>query len=143
MNIKLYRFMYESDDQGTPGILIMQGFHCVTLELPWRDNKTSISCIPKGKYEMKKDRSNRILGGRRDLYLLKDTLPRTRVFIHAGNWAGDKAMGFVTNSYGCILLGSSHTKIDGQKAISNSQNTMRDFMDELGGMDADLEILEV
>lgn len=142
MNIKLYRYMYESDDQGTPGYLIMPGFRCVSLELPWRDNKKGISCIPPGKYKIKPGESSRKLGGRTDLYLIHGTEPRTWVFFHAGNWAGDKAMGYRSDSKACVLLGSAHTTMYKQKAISNSQNTIKDFMDELDGRDALLEIVE-
>lgn len=142
MNIKLYRYMYESDSQGTPGILITKNFRCKTLELPWYKNKSSISCIPPGEYEITYEQTSSKIGGRKDLYLLHDTEPRTGIFIYAGNYAGDKALGFKSNSYGCILLGRTHTNIDGQKAISASRATIQDFTDELDGREAVLSIVE-
>ena len=39
---------------GTNGTLTFNGhFVCFTLELPWKENKKNISCIPEGKYELK------------------------------------------------------------------------------------------
>lgn len=39
---------------GTNGTLTLNGhFVCFTIELPWKENKRNISCIPEGKYELK------------------------------------------------------------------------------------------
>ncbi|EOG6896186.1 conserved hypothetical protein [Flavobacterium psychrophilum] len=36
---------------GTNGILECEGkFICNTIELPWKNNETKVSCIPEGKY---------------------------------------------------------------------------------------------
>ena len=40
---------------GTNGILECDGkFICKTIELPWKNNETKVSCIPEGKYFIKK-----------------------------------------------------------------------------------------
>lgn len=40
---------------GTNGILECEGkFICNTIELPWKNNETKVSCIPEGKYFIKK-----------------------------------------------------------------------------------------
>ena len=40
---------------GTNGILECEGkFICNTIELPWKKNETKVSCIPEGKYFIKK-----------------------------------------------------------------------------------------
>lgn len=40
---------------GTNGILECEGkFICLTIELPWKNNETKVSCIPEGKYYIKK-----------------------------------------------------------------------------------------
>lgn len=40
---------------GTNGKLECEGkFICNTIELPWRKNETKVSCIPEGKYFIKK-----------------------------------------------------------------------------------------
>ena len=41
--------------EGTNGILSFEGNEiCKTIELPWRENKKRISCIPEGKYKIRK-----------------------------------------------------------------------------------------
>ena len=46
---------------GTNGTLTLNGhFVCFTLELPWKENKRNISCIPEGKYELKASYSNEL-----------------------------------------------------------------------------------
>ena len=40
---------------GTNGKLECKGkFICNTIELPWKDNETKVSCIPEGKYFIEK-----------------------------------------------------------------------------------------
>lgn len=40
---------------GTNGILECKGkFICKTIELSWKNNETKVSCIPEGKYFIKK-----------------------------------------------------------------------------------------
>ena len=42
-----------SNDDGTFGKLTLpSGYSCFTAELPYRDNKKDISCIPKGLYKI-------------------------------------------------------------------------------------------
>lgn len=44
---------YHAD--GTNGKLyIKDSFQCYTIELPWEDNLPQHSCIPEGRYELKK-----------------------------------------------------------------------------------------
>ncbi len=41
-------------DEQTIGSLMMDGeIFCYTLELPWRENRKNISCIPIGDYEVR------------------------------------------------------------------------------------------
>ncbi len=41
--------------EGTNGKLECEGkFICNTIELPWKNNETKVSCIPEGKYFIKK-----------------------------------------------------------------------------------------
>ncbi len=45
---------------GTNGKLECEGeFICYTIELPWKNNETKVSCIPEGKYFIRKRYSNR------------------------------------------------------------------------------------
>ncbi|MDI9258318.1 DUF5675 family protein [Flavobacterium sedimenticola] len=41
--------------KGTNGKLECEGkFICYTIELPWKNNETKVSCIPEGKYFIRK-----------------------------------------------------------------------------------------
>ena len=52
MEIEINR-VYENT--GTNGKLSIDGIViCSTIELPWKDNATGSSCIPEGKYEVKR-----------------------------------------------------------------------------------------
>lgn len=40
---------------GTNGTLACKGLTiCATIELPWKNNRACISCIPEGKYHLYK-----------------------------------------------------------------------------------------
>ena len=40
---------------GTNGNIFYQGRHLVySIELPWKNNRTGVSCIPEARYELKK-----------------------------------------------------------------------------------------
>lgn len=84
----------EKLENATFGHLLFSFEHCYTLELPWRDNKKNISCIPEGKYKCKlEDHKTK---GR--VYRLFDVPNRDGILIHVGNYAGK-------DSRGCILVG--------------------------------------
>lgn len=122
-------------DEGTTGSLGAvddEGgeFSCLTLELPWRDNAPSISCIPAGEYECRFTWSN---GLKRWCYILADVPGRSGVRIHSGNYGGDKAKGLRSHIQGCILLGGYFARNkDGQLGIFDSISTVREFQDFMG-----------
>ena len=52
MEIVLERMYFP---EGTNGVLSLNGKEiCKTIELPWRNNKARVSCIPEGKYKIRK-----------------------------------------------------------------------------------------
>lgn len=52
MELELIRSYYT---KGTNGLLYINNmFQCYTIELPWMDNQPRISCIPEGRYSLKK-----------------------------------------------------------------------------------------
>lgn len=52
MVLVLYRTYFP---EGTNGKLAIDGeFICCTIELPWRENKKRVSCIPEGYYLLRK-----------------------------------------------------------------------------------------
>jgi hypothetical protein len=115
-------------DQGTSGMLVMGGFNCYTLELPWRDNKRSISCVPQGQYTVIQRASPKY--GK--IYWVTEVPSRSYILIHSGNYAGDVNKGYKTHVKGCILLGQKMGTLSGQKAVLNSRLTVRKFMNLTG-----------
>ena len=93
-------FRTKRSDHGTEGILSTGNFTCFTLELPWKDNRPDISCIPDGTYRVRLRTSPR--HGR--VYHLTGVEQRTRILMHSGNLAGDVSKGLRTHANGCILL---------------------------------------
>lgn len=93
-------------------------FSCDTLELPWKDNKNSISCIPTGEYEVKKRYSPKF-GNHFHLTNVKD---RSYILIHKGNYH--------TDIRGCILVGSDLADInsDGHLDVTSSGTTMNKLL---------------
>tara|TARA_R100000808_G_scaffold4140_1_gene13805 strand:+ start:162 stop:554 length:393 start_codon:yes stop_codon:yes gene_type:complete len=85
-------------DESIIGELFINGERfCDTLELPYRDNQRSISCIPTGEYKVRL-RLPRESATRDYLHLLvKDVKDRSHILFHRGNTAKD--------SRGCILVG--------------------------------------
>jgi hypothetical protein len=85
-------------EESTIGELFLNGERfCDTLELPYRDNKRSISCIPAGEYKVRL-RLPRESATRDYIHLLvKDVKDRSHILFHRGNTAKD--------TRGCILVG--------------------------------------
>jgi hypothetical protein len=75
-------------------------FSCKTLELPWKNNEKSISCIPEGKYTVIKRVNERF----NKHFLLQEVPNRDYICIHAGN--------YINQTHGCILAGLDHKDID-------------------------------
>lgn len=121
---QVWLFRTSTSNQGTEGILATDGFFCKTLELPWRDNKRSISCIPAGEYIVKIRKSPKY----GSIYWITNVEGRTWILIHSGNFAGDISKGFKTHVNGCILLGKKHGFLGKQRAILSSRITIRKFM---------------
>jgi len=125
MEANLFRLM--RSDQGTLGKLFCEGFVSYTLELPWRDNKKSISCIPEGSYNVKM----RISPKYGKVYWVSDVPNRSFILIHSGNFAGDTSKKFKTHVNGCILLGKNRGLLAGQLAVLNSRITVKRFQNKL------------
>ncbi|MDZ4810861.1 MAG: DUF5675 family protein [Bacteroidota bacterium] len=84
---------------GTNGSLFNgEQFICSTIELPWKGNKSRVSCIPEGRYELVKRYSARF---KWHLWV-KETPGRFFILIHPFNDA-------VKESKGCIACVTKHT----------------------------------
>jgi len=122
----------EFTDKSTIGNLYLNGeWLCDTLELPYRDNQRSISCIPAGEYKVRL-RTARESSTRDYLHLLvEDVKDRSYILFHRGNSAKD--------TRGCVLVGIGRE----QDFVSNSTLAMGLLMKEiinLGGTKINLII---
>jgi hypothetical protein len=124
-------------DQGTPGRLKGPFLSLFALELPWRDNRRQMSCIPSGQYVCKPFRSATF----GDCWLLQDVPGRSAVLFHAGNLAGDSTLNFRTNSQGCILVGTAMGTAHNQLAVLSSQAGMRLFREFYLGKSFNLNVI--
>ena len=129
----------EKGDEGTFGVLFVEDeFICYTAEPPWRDNKPNVSCIPVGTYTVEPWNSKRFP----NTYHLRDVPNRFAILKHKGNLAGDKSMGYLRHTLGCILVGTKRGWIGKQKAVLLSCVAMRGLRGIIGNNFYELEIME-
>lgn len=127
----------KSSPAGTFGVLEAPGKkRWFSLELPWKDNKRKLSCIPAGVYVAKLRQSPRF--GK--VYHLQNVAGRSYILIHSGNYAGDVELGYRSHVEGCILLGKRVGLLDGQRAVLLSRPAVREFMSLLDDQPFELEI---
>lgn len=116
----------EPNEKQTLGLLtVFNGrrivFECNTLEKPWLNNKTGVSCIPDGKYKVKKwhETDAKAAGKRVDYNHFELTVPnRVAILIHVGNR--------VDQIHGCLLVGDHYTDMNADELldIGNSKQTL-------------------
>lgn len=133
--VSIYR--KKQGDEGTFGELVTSGFSCFTLELPWRDNRTNLSCIPAGIYQVSMRYSPKY---KKYYYGIEEVKGRSGILIHSGNFAGDKEKGLLTHSEGCIVIGKSLGRIQGQAAILSSRSALSAFKRHMENMPFELTI---
>ena len=90
-------------------------FECDTLELPNKDNKPNISCIPIGVYTVIKRYSAKF----KHHFHILDVEGRTWILIHPANSVSDLK--------GCIGVGSDISGL----SITNSRNTLKTLLNIL------------
>lgn len=79
MKLELIRTYYRT---GTNGDLLLNGDKiCSSIELPWKENKSQVSCIPEGKYELRKRYTPRF--GKH--FILTNVPNRSFILLHAAN----------------------------------------------------------
>ena len=78
--------------EGTNGEILHQGERvCSTIELPWLNNTRRISCIPEGRYELKRRFTNK-----RQHHLQVVGVPgRDSILIHPANNARKDLLGCI------------------------------------------------
>ena len=96
MIIELFRTMHQ-DKQTLGRFNVIVGGKVkltgVTMELPWRDNRTNVSCIPTGRYKLSLFTSAKF--GK--CLEVMNVPGRNAILIHKGNYNKD--------THGCILPG--------------------------------------
>lgn len=135
---------YATADDGTLSKMIHpSGWTALTLELPWRDNKNGISCIPEGVYQVKWTRSPRLsikYGRDYFTYEILGVEGRGGIRIHGGNLAGDVEKGMISHSLGCPLMGTMTGTMHKQKCVLSSKTALRHFETLMAQKPFELEV---
>lgn len=136
--ITLYLNRYAETDQGTEGVFSVPdlSFACFCLELPWRDNRPTVSCIPPGFYPLAWSERN-------SAYQVQNVSGRSGILIHAGNFAGAKDIGYKSDVEGCILLGMHMGYIGKQRCLTSSKIAIKKFQGLISGRAADIVVAGV
>lgn len=103
-------------NRGTFGVLRHgQIPFALTLERPWENNETNISCIPAGRYTCRRVRSMRF----GDTYEVNNVPGRTHVLFHKGN--------YISDTQGCILVGEEFSGTWDRPFIASSERGFLEF----------------
>ena len=105
------------------GVLLHNGEPFLsTLELPWKDNKPNVSCIPPGRYYCTRTKDRTLSGGTHipETFEVNDVKGRDGILFHVGNFAKD--------THGCILLGLGYDEMPGYPMITRSTDAFEKFM---------------
>lgn len=117
-------------DSGIFGRLTGAGLSLCTLELPWRNNKAGLSCIPAGLYRVVHHSSQAYPNH----YRLLNVDGREGILIHAGNTIKD--------IQGCILLGQKTGQLGGQDALLESGAALEQLRARVGRRGFTLAIID-
>lgn len=125
LHLHINRYM-PSEKQTIGDMFVLDEFNHVKarfdcLELPWKDNKQNISCIPAGIYPVETYNSPK----HGKVFLLKNVPGRSMIEIHAGN--------YYTDIEGCILPGKDLKEIDGDgfMDVVDSRPALQELFDML------------
>ncbi len=89
MELELNRAYFKEGTNGT--LFCSNKFLCHTIELPWKENKRSISCIPEGKYKIVTRFSER----HKNHLLIKGVSNRRLILFHPANNALEELEGCI------------------------------------------------
>jgi len=127
-----------TSDEGTLGILRSEALEMSTGELPWRNNRVGLSCIPPGSYVCTPHVSPR----HGKCFWLKDVPGRTEILIHAANYMGSTAAGYRTDLLGCIAVGMGRGEdAKGQDMVLKSRIAMNKLIEYTENKPFMLEII--
>ena len=119
--LTIYRFCMA--EFGTFGEYLLDGMRFYTVERPWLNNQTSVSCIPEGTYQCKHRLYHR--GGYHAIEIL-NVPGRTHILFHKANLPDELA--------GCIAPVSRLGIYKGKWAGLSSKNSFDYLMDRARGV---------
>lgn len=114
----------ETGNQGTFGKMYAGSTCFFSGELPWRDNKSNVSCFPAGKYFGVWTWSPHL---KRFAYTIVPIGGREGIRIHPANLMGDAAIGYKSQLNGCVALGEKLGWMEKQKAVLVSRPAVAKF----------------
>lgn len=115
----------------TPGVLYLNKAPTfLTIEPPWLDNASNVSCVPPGRYKIELVNSPAF----GETWELKGVPNRSEILIHWGNTPED--------TEGCVLIGESWGWIDPYFAVLNSRKALKRLSALLGREEAFMTITE-
>ncbi|WP_243544759.1 DUF5675 family protein [Pseudodesulfovibrio tunisiensis] len=113
----------EQGEDGTFGVLLLDGqTFCVTLEPP-RQRKGGGQCIPEGEYACCRTASPRF----GNTFEITDVPGREHILLHPGNT--------IIDSMGCVLLGSKFGSLGFERGVLESRAAFGEFLNRAQGMD--------
>ena len=120
--MKITRFV--KSESVTLGRLDFANQHFYTVERPWLDNQTSISCIPDGIYKLKRVDSPKFGD---DMWEIADVPDRTHILIHVANGPH--------NVEGCVGLGQ--TIYPDLRGVGSSRLAITEFYSLTAGLEGE------
>ena len=109
--------------RGTFGVLRRgQVPFAVTLERPWDDNKTDVSCIPAGRYTCRRVFSQRF----GETFEIAAVPGRTHVLFHKGNTIHD--------TKGCVCVAEEFGGTMQSPTVVSSERGYRELMQMVSGL---------
>lgn len=131
IRVRIRRFY--QDDKVTLGSLQIEGVDhspIFTLENPWVNNETDVSCIPSGVYQCK------YFNGQiyKRSYHVRGVPGRSAILIHVGNYP--------SNTRGCILPGCGIETVISEYMVTYSKMAMNRLRAILGRENFILEITD-
>lgn len=89
MELELHRYYHATAVNGV--ILLKEKELCKTIELPYRNNAVRISCIPEGRYEIRKRYSPKF----KHHFEIQQVTGRSFILIHPANNASKELRGCI------------------------------------------------
>lgn len=117
MKLEIVKFK-ETSNSIISQLFVDDLFECYILELPYRDNKKNISCIPEGFYHWVTRHTKDSKYPYKHIHI-KDVPDRSFILVHIGNYPKD--------TKGCLCTGMSY----GNDVVWNSEEAFNKLMSKI------------